>query len=119
MQKSLQFRTQQGNQGQGSFHGHAKSDEKAKTELLQYFRAIDKGLMKLLREDQNAPLVVACLDYHFPIYKEANSCKNLYPRHISGNPADMDALELHERAWNLLISHFNRKRQDKKAQYHE
>jgi len=118
-QKSLQFRTQQGNQGQGSFHGHAKSDEKAKTELLQYFRAIDKGLMKLLREDQNAPLVVACLDYHFPIYKEANSCKNLYPRHVSGNPADMDALELHERAWDLLKSHFNRKRQDKKLLYHE
>ncbi len=118
-QKSLQFRTQQGNQGAGSFHGHAKSDEKAKTELLQYFRAIDKGLMKLLHDDQTTPLVVACLDYHFPIYKEANSFKNLYPQHISGNPADMDSIELHERAWHLLKSHFSRKRQDKKAQYHE
>lgn len=118
-QKSLQFRTQQGNQGAGSFHGHAKSDEKAKTELLQYFRAIDKGLMKLLHDDQTTPLVVACIDYHFPIYKEANSFKNLYPQHISGNPADMDSIELHERAWDLLKSHFSRKRQDKKAQFHE
>lgn len=118
-QKSLQFRTQQGNQGAGSFHGHAKSDEKAKTELLQYFRAIDKGLMKLLHDDQTTPLVVACIDYHFPIYKEANSFKNIYPQHISGNPADMDSIELHERAWDLLRSHFSRKRQDKKAQFHE
>jgi hypothetical protein len=31
----------------------------------------------------------------------------------------MDALELHERAWDLLKSHFNRKRQDKKLLYHE
>ena len=118
-QKSLQFRTQQGTQGEGTFHGHAKSDEKAKTELLQYFRAIDKGLMKILHNDQTPPLVVACLDYHFPIYKEANSYHNLYAKHISGNPADMDSLELHERAWALLKSHFNRKRQDKKAQYLE
>jgi hypothetical protein len=118
-QKSLQFRTQQGNQGEGTFHGHAKSDEKAKNELLQYFRAIDKGLMKILHNDQAPPLVVACLDYHFPIYKEANSYQNLYAQHISGNPADMDSLELHERAWALLESHFNRKRQDKKALYQE
>lgn len=118
-QKSLQFRTQQGNQGAGSFHGHAKSDEKAKTELLQYFRAIDKGLMKLLHEDQTTPLVVASLDYHFPIYREANSYKNLFPRHVSGNPADMDTIELHEKAWQLLKSHFSRKRQDKKLLYHE
>lgn len=118
-QKSLQFRTQQGNQGAGSFHGHAKSDEKAKTELLQYFRAIDKGLMKLLHDDQTTPLVVASLDYHFPIYREANSYKNLFPRHVSGNPADMDTIELHEKAWQLLKSHFSRKRQDKKLLYHE
>jgi hypothetical protein len=115
-QKSLQFRTQQ---GEGTFHGHAKSDEKAKTELLQYFRAIDKGLMKILHNDQTPPLVVSCLDYHFPIYKEASSYQNLYPQHISGNPADMDSMELHERAWALLKSHFNRKRQDKKAKYQE
>lgn len=118
-QKSLQFRTQQGNQGAGSFHGHAKNDEKAKTELLQYFRAIDKGLMKLLHDDQTTPLVVASLDYHFPIYREANSYKNLFPRHVSGNPADMDTYELHEKAWQLLKSHFSRKRQDKKLLYHE
>jgi hypothetical protein len=118
-QKNLQFRTQQGTHGEGSFHGHAKSDEKAKTELLQYFRAIDKGLMKLLHDDQTTPLVVACLDYHFPIYKEANSYKNLYPQHISGNPADMDSLELHERAWILMKSHFNRKRKDKKLLFRE
>ncbi len=115
-QKSLQFRTQQ---GEGSFHGHAKSDEKAKTELLQYFRAIDKGLIKFLHDDQTPPFVLACLDYYFPIYKEANSYKNLFPRHVSGNPADMDAMELHERAWALLKSHFNRKRQDKKALFQE
>ena len=115
-QKSLQFRTQQ---GEGAFHGHAKGDEKAKPELLRYFRAIDRGLMKLLHDDQSTPLVVASLDYHFPIYREANSYKHIYPGHISGNPADMDTLELHNKAWALLSSHFNRKRQDKKALYHE
>jgi len=118
-QKSLQFRTQQGTHGEGSFHGHAKNDEKAKTELLQFFRAIDRGLLKILHNNQTPPMIVACLDYLFPIYKEANSYQNLYPQHISGNPADMDSLTLHEKAWELLKSHFNRKRHDKKEQYQE
>ncbi len=114
VQKSLQFRTQQGN---SIYHGHGESEAASKDELLRYFRAIDKGLMSILHDDQKPPLILACLDFHFPIYKEANTYQNLFPQHISGNPADMDVLLLHEKTWELLQPYFSRNRQEKSDQY--
>lgn len=116
-QKSVQFRTQQGNNGQGMFHGHGDSDSEKKDELLRYFRQIDKGLMSMLHDDQKPPLVVCCLDFHFPIYKEVNSYQNLFPEHISGNPADKDLLLLHEEAWKLLQPYFNKTKKEEIDQY--
>jgi len=116
-QKSLQFRTQQGNKGEGMFHGHGDSESDLKNELMRYFREIDKGLMTILHEDQKPPLVVCCLDFHFPIYKEVNSYQNLFLQHISGNPADKDVFLLHEEAWELLQPYFNNTRQEKVNQF--
>ena len=116
-QKSLQFRSQQGNKGQGMFHGHGDSESVLKNELLRYFRKIDKGLMTILHDDQKPPLVVCCLDYHFPIYQEVNSYQNLFLQHISGNPADKDVFLLHEEAWELLQPYFSKTRQEKLDQF--
>lgn len=119
-QKSLQFRSQQqGVYGEGTFHGHAKNEEKAKNEILRYFRAIDKGLMSFLHDDQNPPLIVACLDYEFPIYREANSYKNLFPENISGNPAEMDINILHRKALELLEPQTGKDRQEKTDKFRE
>jgi hypothetical protein len=112
-QKGLQFRTQQGNRGVGSFHGHVDQDSNEKKELVEFFRGVDKGLMDILSDDQNPPLVVSCVDYYFPIYQKVNSYKNLFPQHIPGNPKDKDIALLHEEAWSLLDSDFDRARQEK------
>jgi len=116
-QKSLQFRSQQGNKGQGMFHGHGDSESELKNELVRYFREIDKGLMTILHDDQKPPLVVCCLDYHFPIYQEVNSYQNLFLQYISGNPADKDIFLLHEEAWELLQPYFSKTRQEKLDQF--
>jgi hypothetical protein len=112
-QKSLQFRTQQGNKGAGSFHGHEDNDSNEKKELLLYFRAIDKGLMKILHDDQNPPLIICSLDFYFPIYKEVNTYQNLFPQYISGNPTDKDIILLHEEAWELIKPYFDKIRLEK------
>lgn len=112
-EKSLQFRTQQGNKGAGSFHGHEDNDSNKKMEMMRYFRAIDKGLMKILHDDQKPPLIICSLDFHFPIYQEVNTYKNLFPQYISGNPAEKDIISLHEEAWELIQPYFNKTRQDK------
>lgn len=118
-QKSLQFRTQQGNQGAGSFHGHQDSDSEEKKELVEFFRAVDGGLMEQLREDPRIPLLVCSLDFYFPIYKEVNTYKSLFPEHISANPAKVDLAEIHQKAWELLQPHFDKTRQEKLAKFEE
>lgn len=112
-QKGLQFRTQQGNKGAGSFHGHTDTDSDRKTEMKQYFRDIDKGLMKILRDDQTPPLIICSLDFPFSVYKEVNTYKNLLPDYISANPSDKDINVLHQDAWELIQPYFNEGRQDK------
>ncbi len=116
-QKSLQSRTQQGNKGQGIFHGHGDSESELKKEMVKYFREIDKGLMTVLHDDQKPPLVVCCLDFHFPIYQDVNSYQNLFPEHISGNPVDKDVMRLHEEAWKLLQPYFSKTRQKKRDEF--
>ena len=116
-EKSLQFRSQQGNSGEGMYHGHGRQNSDDKNELLRYFRAVNDGLLEVLNDGRTLPLVVACLDFHFPIYKEANTYQNLYPNHISGNPADEDIISLHEKALEILNEHFTSTRKEKKNQF--
>jgi hypothetical protein len=118
-QKSLQFRSQQGNKGEGMFHGHGDSETELKNELVRYFREIDKGLMTILHDDQKPPLVVCCSDSHFPIYQEVNSYQNLFTQYISGNPADKNVVLLHDEAWELLQPYFSKTRQEKLDQFLE
>lgn len=109
-QRQMQNRTQQG----GSFHGHGEVETREKDELLLFFRAIDKGVMSRLHGFQEPPLLVCCLDYFFSIYKEANTHKNMFPRHISCNPADLDLTLLHQKAIKSLQPYFNQSLQQKK-----
>lgn len=108
-EKHLEVRSGQGERGEagGMFHGHGSgSESEKKKEALKYFRAIDKGIMQMLH-DEDAPLVIACVDYLFPIYKEANSYKWLMDEHISGNFEYGDALALKEYAWDIVRDHFD------------
>jgi hypothetical protein len=96
----------------GIFHGQSHWQEDEKDEILHFFRAIDKSLYPLL-EGERAPLVVACLDYLFPLYKKANSYNDLYPEHLSGNPLNLTNEGLHQEAWELLNPFFDRERKHK------
>ncbi|MGE5419702.1 MAG: hypothetical protein ACM3UT_05920 [Chloroflexota bacterium] len=116
-QKQLQFRTQWGGNKPGSFHGHGESESRDRNELLVYLRDIDKGIMSKLHDKQDIPLLLCCLDYIYPLYKEANTHRNLFPRFISVNPADLDSRDLHLRAWDLLEPYFSQEFTKRKEKY--
>lgn len=111
-QKFLGFHSGTGRGSQAIFHGHADWQEDEKDEILSFFRAIDKGISGVL-ESETAPLVVACLDYLFPIYKEANTYGAMFSEHLSGNPEYLQSADLHRRTWKLLAFHFDKERQKK------
>ena len=120
-QRQLQFHTggstDTANQG-AIFHGHGGSADESKDRILRYCREIDAGLHPLLKDEQ-APLVLASVEYLLPLYKEANTYSHLMNEVISGNPESLSARELHEQAWKLVQPHFQKAQEDALAKYYQ
>ncbi|HET8753230.1 MAG TPA: hypothetical protein VFM59_02635 [Salinimicrobium sp.] len=105
--------------GSATSHGFSAPESDRKNEFLRFFRAVDKGLHQILNNEK-APLVVACQDYLFSIYKEANTYKNLYPESLPGNPQDYpNMLAFHAATVQLLEAHFEKEKETKMKQFLE
>jgi hypothetical protein len=101
------------------FHGQgAGSEVPKKDNILRYFHLLDKGLREMLRDKQE-PLVLAGVDYLFPIYREANSYSNLLDEGVTGNPEGLSAEELHSQAWAIVQPHFQKAQEDAVALYRQ
>jgi len=86
----------------GSFHGQGSPDrDKHQDGILQFFHAVDDGLHKYLR-GRRAPLVLAGVEYLFPIYREANTYQHLVEEGITGNPENAKPEELQAQAWEIV-----------------
>jgi hypothetical protein len=83
------------------FHGQGVGIDDAKDNLLRYFRAIDHGLHATLRGEK-APLILASVDYLWPLYREVNTYPRLLEQGIAGNAERLSVAELHERALEVV-----------------
>jgi len=117
-EKALQSRPQRQGEGHTEYHGHGGADNNKKSEIFRYFRAVDDGLKTILHND-NVPLVIACQDSFFPIYKEANSYQYLYGGEAVGNPAYIDMLELHEKALKIIEPYFEKTKREKLEKFND
>jgi hypothetical protein len=120
-EKQLQWHTrtqQRGGERAAMFHGHGVGTDDAKDRLLRYFRAVDSGLRDFLR-DEDAPLVLAGVEYYFPIYREAGTYPHIIEEGIPGNPEKLRPEELGRRAWELVRPRFDRVREEALARCRE
>jgi hypothetical protein len=62
-----------------------------------------------LRGEQG-PLVLASVEYLWPIYREANTYPHLLERGVPGNPDRLSEKELHQQAWALVRPVFRESR---------
>jgi len=120
-QKQLQFHT--GTQkitGERAamFHGHGVGTDDAKSNLLRFFQQLDRGLHDLFRDEQ-APLVVAGVDFLLPIFAEASSYKPLLPEGVAGNPEGLSPEELQRQAWPVVEPYLSRARREAETKYRE
>jgi hypothetical protein len=120
-QRQLQFHTrapQAAGRRAAVFHGHGGGSDDDRERILRYCREIDAGLSPLLK-GETAPLVLACVDYLLPIYKEASTYPHLMGEAISGNPESLAPAQLHEQAWQIVRPHFQKARDETIAKYHQ
>jgi Bacterial archaeo-eukaryotic release factor family 3 len=91
------------NQKGAIFHGPSVS---VKDRLIHFFRDVDRGVAGVLKGEQT-PLIVAAVEYLFPIYKEANTYTHLLDDPITGNPDLLSPDALHAASWKIVEKHFS------------
>lgn len=99
-----------GGRHDAAFHGQNVSaqDEKRQPhdEIIRFFRDVDSGVRQTLGDD-DAPLVLAGVEYYLPIYREVNRYGSLVDDSIvAGNPDHQKPQDLHEKAWQIVEPRF-------------
>jgi hypothetical protein len=119
-EKQLQFHTRtSGIAGRPAvFHGHGLDGSEDKDAVLRYFREVDKGLRTFLNNSSN-PLVLAGVEYYFPLYREANTYPNLVDDGITGSPDLTSPDDLHQQAWGIVEPLFTESRKKALSRYHD
>lgn len=120
-EKQFQFHTgtpQASGDRSAMFHGQGAGNDEQKDNILRYFRKVDGGLQELLK-NQQAPLVLAGVEYLLPIYKEANNYPNLMDSGVTGNPDELKPEELQEQGWKIVQSYFKQAHQKAASRYQE
>ncbi len=102
----------------GSFHGQGAEGDNAKNDILQFFHTINNALEEILK-NKKAPLVLAGVEYLFPLYQEANTYQHLVEEGITGNPENLQPEELHEQALKLVEPLFEQEQQKAMEHYQE
>jgi len=100
------------------FHGHGAGTDDTKDRILRFFRRIDSGVRDLLKKE-NAPVVLAGVDYLLALYRKASSYTGLCEQAVAGNPEGFSIKELHEQAWKIAESLFHEVLNDAAARYRQ
>jgi hypothetical protein len=119
-QKSLQMHTgsSPGGTGDGMFHGQGPGEEEQKIWIEQYLNLVDAGLKEIFREQQ-APLVLAGVDYLLPIYRKVSEYVNIMQGGITGSPEHLRPEELQEQAWPIVEAYFRQETEKAVEQYQQ
>lgn len=121
-QRHFQARTgtRTGDRSTSVFHGHGLVRDADDERLLEYFRAVDRGVIAALRGSES-PLVLAGIDYLMPLFREATGYRHVLEKTAGGNADVLGEERLHARTWSLVepiaaaAAHAERERYDERA----
>lgn len=100
------------------FHGHGGGEDDAKLEIQKFFNLLAGGV-STLAADPAAPLVLAGVEFLFPLYRQVSADPRLVEGGVPGNPEELGAEELRDRAWPLVEPVFTRAQQEAAARFRE
>ncbi|MFO7321423.1 MAG: hypothetical protein DIU68_006825 [Chloroflexota bacterium] len=119
-EKQLQFHSRgpQGGIRDSIFHGHGPGDENLKVRIENYLNRVDAGLRPVLQDEQ-APLVLAAVDYLHAIYRRVSDYPLVMTDGIIGNPENLRPEDLQQQAWPIVEPYFQRELETAITQFHE
>ncbi|WP_207492643.1 hypothetical protein [Aridibaculum aurantiacum] len=92
-----------------SYHGHGGGNPDEKEILATYFEYVDDILFKSVFNKENAPLVLAGVEYLLPIYKSVCDYHNVWDKWLTGNRERQDTATLYQEAKELMEPYFMQK----------
>lgn len=101
----------------GMFHGHGAGDEVDKAAVERFLRAVATGLRERIGDDRR-PLVLAAVGYYLPIFREVSDHPAIVEHGVDGNPDELSAAELHDRAWPVVAPVFGAERARAVERFH-
>ena len=99
----------------GIFHGHGDKDT-TDEEATEFFRLVDQGLMTMLH-DERAPMILVGTTERVSLYKSVSTYKYIVDEYVSGNLEHLDAVSLHNLAWEKMSPIFEEKDQSLRADF--
>lgn len=105
--RPLTMHSSSGGLGGSIVHGGGGVEDESLENLRRYFREIDRAVGQVLR-GEHAPLILATVESHVPVYREVSDYQNILPQALAGNPDELSAQDLHARTWSIVRPHFAR-----------
>ena len=99
-----------------AFHGAGGTDQEPKEDLRRFFSQVEKVVTPYMR-DLGGPLVLACVDYLAPIYRDVNTYPHLLGPHIGGSPDRVLDDDLRRGAWGLVRPGIEASREEALGRY--
>ena len=79
------------------YHSHGEPKDSQKDRMRRFFLKLDRALHDYLNTERT-PLVLACVEYYLPFYREVNTYPHLLDAVIPGNVQHLQPHDLHKRA---------------------
>jgi hypothetical protein len=94
---------------EGSYHGVGGGNPDGKDNMLVYFEAVDDKLWDEVLNKENAPLLLAGVEYEIPIYRSACDYHNIWPEALTGNRERQETGALYQEAKELMKPYFEQR----------
>jgi hypothetical protein len=104
--------------GSTIFHGNAAGVDDEKDRRLRFFQILARKLEGILHHE-DAPLVLAAVEYLFPLYRQANRYPHLLDEGITGNPEHVPDEELHKKALPLVKQIFQKSQEQAEERFRQ
>jgi hypothetical protein len=95
---------------EGSYHGVGGGNPDGKDNMLVYFEAVDDILWDKIFNKENAPLVLAGVEYEIPIYRSAADYHNIWPEVLTGgHRQSQDTQSLYQDVKEVMKPYFEQR----------
>lgn len=106
------------NSARPQYHGQGGGEDDVKLEIQKFFNLLDRGVGSLVA-DKNAPLVLAGVDFLFPLYRQVSDYPHLVEGGVSGNHDAASPEEIQEKAWSVVEPVFTSAQEAAGERFHD